>query len=164
MRRNASDENTILDERTILVKLTHDPISIDEAVSFVMDRNAGAVNTFMGTVREYTQGRKTDYLIYEAYESFALKQMEEICREVTERWDNVRIAMIHRLGKLDISDIAVVISVSTPHRVDAYMASRHAIERLKASVAIWKKEFGEDGEFWVENCCTLPAAKEEQAL
>ena len=115
----------------------------------VMQRNAGAVAIFAGTVRELTNGKKTLYLEYEAYESMALKQLEIIVSEIEERWPGARAAISHRVGRLEISDIAVAIAVSTPHRAEAYEANRHAIERMKEMVPIWKKEYWEDGSKWI---------------
>lgn len=132
-----------------LYEITTEPISIERVAQKVVHPHAGAINTFTGTVRELTNGRRTLYLTYEAYESMALKQLEQIGNEIKERWENSRVAISHRIGKLDISDIAVVIAVSTPHRAAAFEACRYGIERLKEIVPIWKKEYWEDGEFWV---------------
>ncbi|EGL81725.1 molybdopterin biosynthesis MoaE protein [Caldalkalibacillus thermarum TA2.A1] len=130
-------------------KVVPEPISIEEVVAKVIHPHAGAINTFIGTVREITKGRKTLYLEYEAYVSMAEKQLFKIGQEIAERWPEARVAISHRIGRLEISDIAVVIAVSTPHRADAYEASRYAIERIKEIVPIWKKEFWEDGEAWI---------------
>ncbi|WP_409272580.1 molybdenum cofactor biosynthesis protein MoaE [Neobacillus sp. SCS-31] len=127
------------------------PIDIQTVIDKVVQREAGAITTFIGTVRELTHGKKTLYLIYEAYEAMAVKKLEQIGREIEERWPGAKVAISHRVGKLDITDIAVVIAVSTPHRADAYEANRYAIERIKEIVPIWKKEHWEDGEEWVGN-------------
>ncbi len=132
-------------------KVTEEPIQLEELFQKVVRREAGAVTTFVGTVRELTHGRRTLYLQYEAYESMALRQMEQIVKEMKERWPVVAVAMAHRLGRLEISDIAVAIAVSSPHRPEAYEANRYAIERIKQIVPIWKKEHWEDGEEWVGN-------------
>ncbi|WP_445488958.1 molybdenum cofactor biosynthesis protein MoaE [Niallia sp. 03133] len=133
------------------VEITYNPISIQDAIDKVARRDVGAITTFIGTVRELTHGRKTLHLIYEAYESMALKKLQQIRTEITEKWKNSEVAIIHRLGRLEITDIAVVIAVSTPHRKDAYEANRYAIERIKEIVPIWKKEYWEDGEEWIGN-------------
>ncbi|MDQ0340372.1 molybdopterin synthase catalytic subunit [Caldalkalibacillus uzonensis] len=130
-------------------KVVRAPISVEKVVSKVIHPHAGAINTFIGTVREITKGRKTLYLEYEAYVSMAEKQLYKIGQEIIQRWPEARVAITHRIGRLEISDIAVVIAVSTPHRADSYEASRYAIERIKEIVPIWKKEFWEDGEAWI---------------
>ncbi|GIN57147.1 molybdopterin converting factor, subunit 2 [Lederbergia ruris] len=132
-------------------EITRDPIRIEEIYQKVVRREAGAITTFIGTVREITHGRKTLYLEYEAYEGMALKKLEQIAFEMKERWPGVEVAISHRIGRLEISDIAVVIAVSSPHRLAAYEANRYAIERIKEMVPIWKKEHWEDGEAWIGN-------------
>lgn len=127
------------------------PIDIQKVIDKVIRRNAGAVTTFIGTVREMTEGKKTLYLTYEAYIPMAIKKLEQIGDEVKENWNDIEIAISHRIGKLEISDIAVVIAVSTPHRKDAYEANQYAIERIKEIVPIWKKEHWETGEEWIGN-------------
>ncbi|MBS4200762.1 molybdenum cofactor biosynthesis protein MoaE [Bacillus sp. FJAT-49732] len=132
-------------------EITRDPIKIEEIYAKVVRREAGAITTFIGTVRELTHGRKTLYLEYEAYEAMALKKLEQIVAEMKERWPEVEAAISHRIGRLEISDIAVAIAVSSPHRPEAYEANRYAIERIKEIVPIWKKEHWEDGEQWIGN-------------
>ncbi|NEU30872.1 molybdenum cofactor biosynthesis protein MoaE [bacterium LRH843] len=136
-------------EQSSLFEITVEAISIESVIEKVVHPHAGAINTFIGTVRELTHGKKTLYLTYEAYEKMAVKQLARIGEEIDQKWSNARVAITHRIGRLDISDIAVVIAVSTPHRADSYEASRYAIERIKEIVPIWKKEHWEDGEFWV---------------
>ena len=130
-------------------QLTDEPINVTDVMNKVIQREAGAVTLFVGTVRELTNGKKTLYLIYEAYEEMAIKNLTRIGREIQEKWEGADVAITHRTGKLDISDIAVVIAVSTPHRHDAYEANRYAIERIKEIVPIWKKEYWEDGTKWI---------------
>jgi len=130
-------------------RIVHEPIVVQEAIDFVISRNAGAVTTFIGTVREMTGNKKTMRLCYEAYEPMARKKLEQIGLEIKAKWQNAEVAIFHRIGELDITDIAVVIAVSTPHRNDAYEANRYAIERIKEIVPIWKKEYWEDGEEWI---------------
>ena len=84
-----------------------------------------------------------------AYEPMAVKKLEQIGQEIEEKWSGSKVAITHRVGKLDITDIAVVIAVSTPHRADSYEANRYAIERIKQIVPIWKKEHWEDGQEWI---------------
>jgi molybdopterin synthase catalytic subunit len=132
-------------------EITKEPINIQSVIDKVIQREAGAISTFIGTVRELTNGKRTLFLIYEAYETMAVKKLEQIGNEIKERWKGAKVAITHRVGKLDISEVAVVIAVSTPHRADAFEASRYAIERIKEIVPIWKKEHWEDGEEWIGN-------------
>lgn len=129
--------------------ITSHPIDINDVVAKVVRPEAGAISTFTGIVREFTKGKRTLYLEYQAYQTMAEKKLEEIGKEIDAKWEGTRTAIAHRVGRLDISDIAVVIAVSTPHRKDAFEASRYAIERIKEMVPIWKKEHWEDGTLWV---------------
>ncbi|MBH0228774.1 molybdenum cofactor biosynthesis protein MoaE [Halobacillus yeomjeoni] len=131
--------------------ITESELDVQEVVTKVTRRNAGAINTFIGTVREWTGDKKTLYLEYEAYRPMAEKKLAEIGREIEKRWPDVETAIVHRIGHLEISDIAVIIAVSTPHRADSFDASRYAIERIKEIVPIWKKEHWENGEQWIGN-------------
>lgn len=115
---------------------------------WTLNSKQGAIVVFTGHVREWTKGIRTEYLAYEAYVPMAEKKMSEIGDEIAERWPGTIVAIAHRIGELQISDIAVVISVSSPHRKDAYKANEYAIERIKEIVPIWKKEIWEDGEEW----------------
>ncbi|GAA0383199.1 molybdenum cofactor biosynthesis protein MoaE [Bacillus horti] len=134
-----------------LFTITAEAISIEQVIDKVVHPHAGAINTFIGTVRELTYGKRTLYLEYQTYESMAVKKLSQIGAEIQQRWPDTRVAITHRVGQLAISDVAVVIAVSTPHRADSYEASRYAIERIKEIVPIWKKEHWEDGEVWVGN-------------
>lgn len=132
-------------------EISKNSIDIQAVINKVVQREAGAIATFIGTVRELTNGKKTLFLIYEAYEGMAVKKLEQIGREIEERWHGSKVAITHRVGRLEITDVAVVIAVSTPHRADAYEANRYAIERIKEIVPIWKKEHWENGEMWMGN-------------
>ncbi|WP_020060282.1 molybdenum cofactor biosynthesis protein MoaE [Bacillus sp. 123MFChir2] len=125
------------------------PISIEEVAQKVIRRECGAVTTFIGTVREFTKGRRTLYLEYAAYRSMAEKMLAKIGEETKEKWPGTHVAITHRIGTLQISDIAVVVAVSTPHRKAAYEANEYIMERIKQIVPIWKKEFWEDGGKWI---------------
>ncbi|MCK6256719.1 molybdenum cofactor biosynthesis protein MoaE [Fictibacillus sp. KIGAM418] len=125
------------------------PILVQDIIDKVIRAEAGAVNTFIGTVRELTKGKRTVFLKYEAYIPMAERQLAKIGDEISARWPGSRTAISHRIGSLDISDIAVVIAVSTPHRAEAFDACRYAIERIKEIVPIWKKEHWDNGEMWV---------------
>ncbi|HJV17151.1 MAG TPA: molybdenum cofactor biosynthesis protein MoaE [Bacillales bacterium] len=132
-------------------EISKEPIDIQAVIDKVVQREAGAITTFIGTVRELTKGKRTLFLIYETYEAMAVKKLQQIGSEIEERWEGAKVAITHRVGRLDITDVAVVIAVSTPHRNDAYEANRYAIERIKEIVPIWKKEHWEDGEEWMGN-------------
>jgi len=135
-----------MDER---YRITELPLSIDAVMTLVASRNAGAVLTFAGTVREWTGERHTHYLIYESYVSMAERMLRQIGDEIEARWPGARCAIHHRVGRLEVSEIAVAIAVSAPRRGEAYEASRYAIERVKQLVPIWKQEHGADGSVWV---------------
>ncbi len=134
-----------------MFEIIESPISVQEVTEQVMHRNAGAVVNFIGTVREITKGRKTLYLEYEAYVPMAKAKLEQIGKEIDEKWPGAKSAIVHRIGRLEIGEAAVVIATSSPHRADAYEANRYAIERIKELVPIWKKEHWEDGELWIGN-------------
>ena len=125
-----------------------EPIDADRYAKMVLHPGAGAVTVFTGHVREWTQGVRTLYLAYEAYVPMAEKKLEQIGQEIEMKWPGTRTAIAHRIGELQISDIAVVIAVSSPHRKAAYEANEYAIERIKEMVPVWKKEIWEDGSEW----------------
>lgn len=126
-----------------------EPIDISKYQQQVLNAHQGAVVVFTGHVREWTHGTRTVHLEYEAYTPMAVKMMAQIGNEIKERWPDVETAIAHRIGKLEISDVAVVIVTSAPHRKNAYAANEYAIERIKEIVPIWKKEVWEDGEEWI---------------
>lgn len=129
--------------------LSYNPISIDDCIHKVLRPEAGALSTFIGVAREYTKGKRTLFLEYDAYVPMATKQLARIGKEIQAEWPDARVSIAHRLGRLDISEVAVAIAVSTPHRDAAFKASRYAIERIKEIVPIWKKEHWEDGTKWL---------------
>ncbi|WP_317450911.1 molybdenum cofactor biosynthesis protein MoaE [Alkalibacillus aidingensis] len=130
-------------------EITDQPLEERRDTDKVLNSSHGAVTTFTGHVREWTNGLRTEYLSFEAYTSMAEKKMEEIGEEVKQKWKGCDIAIAHRVGLLNISDIAVVVTVSSPHRKAAYEANEYAMERLKQDVPIWKKEIWDNGEVWV---------------
>jgi molybdopterin synthase catalytic subunit/molybdopterin converting factor small subunit len=131
-----------------LVEITQLPISIEQVTTKVLHPNHGATLTFIGTTREWTHGKRTTRLEYEAYEPMAVKTMLEIVEQIKISFEGTLCAITHRLGRVDIGECSVVIAVSSPHRDAAYEANRYAIERLKQIVPIWKKEIWEDGSEW----------------
>jgi molybdopterin synthase catalytic subunit len=131
-------------------EVTREPIDIMGLRAPLLSGESGAVVVFDGVARDNTKGRRTLYLEYEGYTEMALKTLEQIGREVHERWQISRIGIIHRLGRIEISESSVVIIVASPHRKSAFEACHYAIDRLKKIVPIWKKEYFEDGAVWVE--------------
>lgn len=129
--------------------ITEEKIDVSQLIAEVTEPRAGAIATFIGTVRELTHGKKTLYLEYEAYVEMAEKKLRQIGDEIQIEHPQAKVAIVHRIGRLEISDIAVAIAVSTPHRPAAFAACRYAIERIKEIVPIWKKEYWEDGSHWV---------------
>ncbi|HLR72784.1 MAG TPA: molybdenum cofactor biosynthesis protein MoaE [Pseudogracilibacillus sp.] len=129
--------------------LSHDPITINDCIDNVIRREAGAISTFIGVAREFTRGKRTLFLEYDAYVPMATKQLAKIGEEIQEKWPDAEVSIAHRLGRLDISEVAVAIAVSTPHRDESFKACRYAIERIKEIVPIWKKEHWEDGTKWL---------------
>ena len=130
-------------------RLSETPLALEEVVGAVGGPERGGLVTFTGTVRTETRGRRVRVLSYEAYPGMAERAMTAIGREIESRWPGTRVAIVHRVGTLVPGEAAVVIAVSAPHRAAAFEGCRHAIERLKADVPIWKKERFEDGEEWV---------------
>ena len=116
----------------------------------------GAIATFLGLVRNHNAGRGVRYLEYEAYEPLARKTFERIAAEVGTRWPGVRLALHHRTGRLEIGEPSVAIAAASPHRADAFAACRYTIERVKQIAPIWKREFFEGGDVWIEGATADP--------
>ena len=132
-----------------MIRLTTEPINYAALTEQVRRNDCGAVALFLGTVRELTAERQTLALDYEAYPAMAEKKMAEIEGETRERWPVGEMAMVHRLGHLKLGDVSVAVAVSCPHRSQAFEACRFAIEEIKKTVPIWKKEVFEGGEVWI---------------
>jgi molybdopterin synthase catalytic subunit len=128
-----------------MVRLTKEPIDDHILTELVRRRDCGAVVTFLGTVRDLTGERVTAALDYEAYPDMAEKKMAEIERDTRGRWPVGEMALVHRLGHLGVGEVSVAVAISCPHRAQAFEACRHAIDRLKELVPIWKKENWTDG-------------------
>ncbi|HEU4390691.1 MAG TPA: molybdenum cofactor biosynthesis protein MoaE [Blastocatellia bacterium] len=133
-----------------VIVITREPIDIIGLRAQLLTGEAGAVVIFDGVARNNTKGRRTLYLEYEGYAEMALRTMAQIAGEVHERWPISRVGIIHRLGRIEISESSVVIVVTSPHRKAAFEACHYAIDRLKKIVPIWKKEYFADGAVWVE--------------
>ena len=127
------------------------PLVESEVVARVDASDAGGVVTFVGNVRDHARGRAIRYLEYEAYPEMAEREMQKIADEAALRWPGTRVAIAHRTGHLEIGEAAVVIAAAAPHRAEAFEACRFAIDTLKRTVPIWKKEVATDGEYWVDD-------------
>lgn len=130
-------------------RVIDEPLSLDEVVRAVTSDEHGGVVTFTGVVRRQSRGKRIVRLEYEAYRPMAERKLAEIGAQLAAEQPGVRVAIVHRVGKLAVGDAAVVIAASAPHRAAAFDACRAAIDRLKESVPIWKKEIAEDGEEWI---------------
>jgi molybdopterin synthase catalytic subunit len=133
-----------------VIELTDRPLSEQAVADAVGDPAAGGLVLFSGVVRDQTGGRRVKFLEYEAHAPMAVAKMRDIAAELRARWPDVcRVAILHRVGRLEIGESSVLIAVSSPHRAQAFEACRFAIDTLKERVPIWKKEHFEDGEVWV---------------
>jgi molybdopterin synthase catalytic subunit len=141
---------------TDLFALVREPIDAPALIRHVRTAEDGAVVTFDGCVRNHSHGRATLYLDYEAYESMALAKIHEIGAQIHEKFSIDRVAIAHRLGRLEIGETSVFIAISSPHRPAAFDACRFAIDTLKRTVPIWKKEYFADGAVWADG--ELPPA------
>ncbi len=130
-------------------RLIEGPVNLTAVVVAVVDERAGAIATFLGTVRAQSRGRDVIALEYEAYEEMAEDAMAQIAAEVEERYDLCRVAITHRLGRVEVGETSVAIAVSAPHRHDALAACKDVIDTLKERVPLWKKELYEGGEEWI---------------
>ncbi len=135
------------------VKITRDPLdaaAVRDLEAAVAHPGAGGIVTFQGVVRDNARGKRIHHLEYDAYPEMAEQQMRAIAAEIARRWATDRVAIVHRIGRLAVGECSVVVAVACPHRAEAFDACRYAIDTLKATVPIWKKEVAEDGAEWVE--------------
>ena len=131
-------------------RISKEPISLDEVRAAVEHPGAGGICTFHGVVRDHAEGKPVSRLDYEAHETLAEKEMRRVLDGVVAEHPGARIAAVHRVGRLAIGDVAVSVAVSAAHRDEAFAACRKAIDRIKETVPVWKKEWGPDGEaYWV---------------
>lgn len=126
-------------------EITSSAIEIQKVIGSVLTPESGGINVFMGTTRNHSHGRRVLALEYEAYAPMAIKMMERIEQEARGRWSLQKIAIVHRLGRVEIGEVSVLIAVSSSHRLEAFEACRYLIDRLKEIVPIWKREFYADG-------------------
>lgn len=131
------------------VKITSEKLSLQECYAFVEDESCGGIVTFVGTVRNDTQGKEVKQLDFSTYKPMAIKEMQKIADLALEKFDIKKIAIHHAEGLLQIADVPVIIAVSSKHRKASFLACEFAIDTLKETVPIWKKEHFTDGEVWV---------------
>ena len=146
----ATDSKTTEPDKYDFFELTTNPIDVGAVARRVVLPECGATVTLDGYAREWTRGRRTLHLVYEAYEPMAQRELKRLGTEAHQRFDIAHIGIVHRTGRLEIGETSVVIAVSAPHRRAAFEACEWAIKELKRTVPIWKKELFEDGEVWVE--------------
>ncbi len=144
-----------------MIRLTSDPIDYTELTESVRSTASGAVVLFLGTVRELTGGRRTVALDYDAYGPMAEVKLQELETEARGRWPVDQIAIVHRVGHLELGEVSVAVAVSCPHRHDAFEAARFLIDTLKVTVPIWKKENWSDGTTEWVHPGVEPAAESE---
>ena len=135
--------------KNIDIKISNSPISAQIAEDFVTDEHCGGIVCFIGTTRKYTELKEVLHLEFEAYEPMAIKEMTKIAERILADFDAHKVAIHHRTGIVRLKEIAVVIAVACPHRSAAFEACQYAIDTLKQTVPIWKKEVFHDGEIWV---------------
>ncbi len=132
------------------IEIVDGPIDVPQWTARLGDPSAGALATFVGVVRDNARGKRVTGIEYEGYREMALGEMKGIAQKAAQRWPVLAIAIVHRLGPLEIGEASVLVAVASAHRADAFEACRFAIDALKQTVPIWKKERYEDGEEWVE--------------
>ena len=128
------------------------PLSVDRALNAIQDENGGGEALFIGRVRRWSEGKRIRHLFYECHVPMADNEIGRIVAEMFERWPLLQVHIEHRIGKLEIGEIAVIVAVSSEHRKEAMEACRYGIDELKHRVPIWKKEISEDGEEWIGAC------------
>ena len=131
------------------IEITAAPIFPEDVVEKVKRDSYGALVTFAGRVRDNSEGQRVLYMEYEAFQEMAYKKLDEIVAEIRARWQPLDIAISHRVGRLEVGEVALVIAVASPHRKEAFAACEYAVDRIKEIVPIWKKEIREDGGVWV---------------
>jgi molybdopterin synthase catalytic subunit len=132
------------------IEVTAEPLDPQRAVELVRRDDAGAVVVFLGVVRDHNLGRRVLYLEYDAYPEMARRVMRELAEEAMGRWPIVDVAVLHRIGHLEVGETSLLVAVSSPHRAEAFEAAHWLVDRLKERAPIWKKEVFEGGEEWIE--------------
>ena len=139
----------IMKEEILDIQILDTKLNPQNCIQFATDPSCGGLAVFIGTVRDATKGRAVQGLEFEAYTPMAISEMKKIAATIVDKWSARKVSMHHFVGPLEITGIAVIIAVSTPHRKAAFEACQYAIDTLKDTVPIWKKEIFEDGEVWV---------------
>ena len=132
-----------------MIEITHGTLDPQPATASVRRDSNGAVVTFLGTTRRTSMDKTVLYLEYEGYVPMALKKLREIADEVAQKWPIQDVSIVHRIGRLEIEDISLVVAIASPHRKEAFQACGYVVDRIKETVPIWKKEVFEDGQIWV---------------
>jgi len=143
----------------MLVRVTADPLDPAEAIAAVASPAAGAIDVFLGVVRDNNLGRKVDHLVYEAYPEMAEKVMRDLGDAAKARFGLQEAALLHRTGRLEIGETSLLIAISSGHRAESFEGGRWLVDEVKKLVPVWKKEVWEDGEEWVEGPESLGARK-----
>ena len=146
-----------------MIEITERSLDPEAVTARVRRDTNGAVVTFLGTTRRFSEGRTVLYLEYEAYTDMALKKLEEIRQEMLQEWGIEDMAISHRIGRLDIGETSLVVAVASPHRKEAFLACHKVVDRVKEIVPIWKKEVFEDGSAWV-GCAEHEATTSSRAF
>ena len=132
-----------------MILITHDKLAVEDIVSETRGDDKGGVVTFLGTIRNTTDNNRVLYLEYEAYGPMAEKLLKELVAKVERKWPDARASVAHRLGRLEIGEISMVVVVASPHRAEAFKACNFIVDQVKSDVPIWKKEVFETGQIWV---------------
>lgn len=138
-------------DKNIDIQVLPDALSIDACYNFVLNEKCGGIDLFVGTVRRWNKGEEVTHLFFESYVAMAIKEMEKIAINAIEKFGLEKISIHHRIGKVELEGIAVIIAASSKHRKAAFQACEYAIDTLKENVPIWKKEFLIDGSYWVNS-------------
>jgi molybdopterin synthase catalytic subunit len=139
------------------VAVTPDRLDLEPLLRLVAEGGGhGAITSFVGTVRDNNVNRRVTHLEYEAYEPLAVKALEQIVEETVAQWPGIRVAVHHRIGRLAIGEASIIIAAASAHRANAFAACRYVIERVKQIVPIWKHEFFDGGEVWIEGATANP--------
>jgi molybdopterin synthase catalytic subunit len=145
-----------------VIAVQADAIDVDRLLRQVAGRGVGGMVSFTGTVRESNAGRAVTRLEYHAYPEMAEREMERLARQARERFDVLEVALVHRIGRLAVGETAVAVVVGAAHRAEAFSAARWLIDTLKKTVPIWKKEFFDGGEIWIEGPGEAPATEGQE--
>lgn len=132
-----------------MIKIVEKAINVQEVIEDARGDECGAMNVFIGTVRNRNEGKRVKSIFYDAYKKMAEKTLKEIADGIKRKWKTERVSIVHRIGKLKVGEISVVIAIGTPHRKEGFQACRYAIEEIKSCLPIWKQEFYESGKGWV---------------